>query len=231
LHSTFSEKGWRKKINHPFRSHKPFVMHLGEGTDPISFNEIDAVAKSNFFRRKIIAIHGVAMNEKQAAAFHGLVWCPASNYLLLGKTAAIDHLMKKTRVVFGTDSTLTASGNAWKQFRQGIETRMVTEEQLLSMLTNEPAQLWGLQDRGMIEENKRADLIIVPQTDQLFALDPKDLLLVISKGKLVLYDESIENTDKSFDSIVIGGRRKYVAGNISSLIESIKRYDVDVSLA
>src|SRR4029077_2453530 len=86
LHSPQFEKNWKWKLNDPFRK-SPIVMHIGEGTDANAEKEIQEVIHWNIFKKKIVAVHGVAMKEKQASNFHGLVWCPASNYFLLDKTA------------------------------------------------------------------------------------------------------------------------------------------------
>src|SRR5579859_431298 len=117
LHSVRQEKNWKWKLNRPFVQPWPFVIHAGEGTNPEARREIDSLARWNFFKRKLIAIHGVAMNEGQAGSFSALVWCPKSNFFLLNQTADIPRLRQKTAVLFGTDSTLTASWNVWEQLR------------------------------------------------------------------------------------------------------------------
>ncbi|MEQ1676943.1 MAG: hypothetical protein ABL876_09595, partial [Chitinophagaceae bacterium] len=60
LHSPAFEKNWSLKLNHPLRNKKPFVMHIGEGTDDAAHKEIGKVIKANLFKRKIVAVHGAA---------------------------------------------------------------------------------------------------------------------------------------------------------------------------
>ena len=110
----FNLKNWKFKLNRILAKDQPFVIHIGEGTDDASHREIDTLIKWNLFKRKIIGVHGVAMDENQATAFKALVWCPASNYFLLNNTAAIDKLKTKTSILFGTDSTLTSGWNLWE---------------------------------------------------------------------------------------------------------------------
>jgi hypothetical protein len=77
LHSIEFEKNWKYKLNRPFAKGEPFVIHIGEGTDDASHEEINELIKWNVFKRKIVGVHGVAMDAKQATAFEALVWCPA----------------------------------------------------------------------------------------------------------------------------------------------------------
>ncbi len=126
-HSVSGEKGWRWKLINPFGKQRPVVIHIGEGTAPDSFAEINSLLRWNIFRRELIGIHGVAMNEKQAASFRSLVWCPASNYFLLNKTAPVDLLKHATTMLFGTDSTLTASWNIWEHLRLARDQKMTND--------------------------------------------------------------------------------------------------------
>lgn len=110
LHSIQLEQHWKRRLLKPFRKDWSFAIHIGEGTDEAARNEIDTLIKWNLLRRKLIGIHGVAMDEQQARAFEALVWCPDSNYFLVGRTADITRLKNNTTILFGTDSTLSASG-------------------------------------------------------------------------------------------------------------------------
>ncbi|HMH20221.1 MAG TPA: hypothetical protein VK563_00525, partial [Puia sp.] len=92
LHSVGFEKNWKWLLNRPSGRGLPFVVHVGEGTDKAAGREIDRLVHWNLFKRPLIGVHGVAMNEAQAAFFKALVWCPASNYFLLGQTAPVDRL-------------------------------------------------------------------------------------------------------------------------------------------
>jgi cytosine/adenosine deaminase-related metal-dependent hydrolase len=240
LHSVGFEPNWRWKLNHPARTGQPFAIHVGEGTDPDASREIDELIRWNLFRRPIIGIHGVAMNEQQATAFHALVWCPASNFFLLNKTAPIDHLYDKVQILFGTDSTLTSGWNAWDQIRMARSLRLINDTQLFATLTTNPAAAWGLNDRGSVAPGKVADLVIARpkpgQTgmDAFFTLDPHDLLLVIHAGEIKLFDPSLLEpiteyglTTEDFQPTKPDG--KYVAGDLPGLMQEIRRHSPEVS--
>jgi cytosine/adenosine deaminase-related metal-dependent hydrolase len=232
LHSPAFEKHWKWKLNNPLKTKRCFVMHIGEGTDALSTGEIDTVIRGNVFRKKIIAIHGVAMKPEQARAFTGLVWCPASNFFLLGKTADITSLKQKTKIVFGTDSTLTASWNAWDHFRQAKEAGITSATELLAMLAPVPAMLWDMPEEGQVVENKNANIIITKKTDtstdQFFSLNPWDILLVIHNGQVRLIDESLISQDidlaTSFCKITMNGTVKFVQGDLALLAKEIRKY-------
>jgi hypothetical protein len=225
LHSPAFEKNWKWKLKNPFIK-EPVVMHTGEGTDEAAKQEIDELIRSNWFRKKIIGIHGVSMNEQQAAALEGLVWCPASNYFFLGQTAAVGRLKNNTRVVFGTDSTLTSSWNIQQHFQ--LAQKSVTEKELLSMLTTEPAQLWTIRDRGTIAAGKTADILVIKPGTDIFNLHPTDILLVIHRGNIRLADESItwhsSTSSVPFSRVRMGDTVKTVQGRPLEIAQEIKNY-------
>jgi cytosine/adenosine deaminase-related metal-dependent hydrolase len=235
LHSVGFEPHWKWKLNHPAKTGHPFALHVGEGTDTAATLEIGELIRWNLFRRPLIGIHGVAMTEEQAPAFHALVWCPVSNYFLLGKTAAIDRLHSKVPILFGTDSTLTAAWNAWDQIRLARDLHLITGAELLATLTTNPAAAWGLNDRGTLAPGQTADLVIarprpgLSSMDAFFTLDPEDLLLVLHKGLIRLFDASLlepiteqELTAADFQTTRPDG--KYVAGDLAGLMQEIRHY-------
>lgn len=220
LHSPAFEKNWVWKLNRPFSGKRVFVMHIGEGTDAVAKAEIDRVIQKNFFRRKIVAVHGVAMEARQAASFEGLVWCPASNEFLLGTTAALEELKDKTNTVFGTDSTLTAPWETAAHFRSAMATGKVTEAELLAMLTANAAALWQLRDRGEIKEGMKADILVLRQTDSLFSGYTENLQLVICGGKINM-SATVPADPGMYDRILLHGKRCYVKKGIRDLLSAI----------
>jgi cytosine/adenosine deaminase-related metal-dependent hydrolase len=242
LHSVRLEKRWRYKLNSPFAAKEPFVIHIGEGTDEASGKEIDTLLKWNLANRELIGIHAIAMNEVQAKSFKALIWCPDSNYFLVGKTASIEKLKESTAILFGTDSTVSADWNLCNHLRLAREQKMVTDEELLNMLTANPAAIWNIPG-GEIKENAPADIVIarnkngLQRMDAFFALNPEDILLVMHQGKIKLFDEEIHQQllaakiDLSnFSKVYLNGNCKYVEGNLPALINNIKKYYPEVNL-
>ncbi len=243
MHSVGFEKRWRWKLNNPLKNKWPVAMHIGEGKDEVSHDEISKLIQWNIFRKKIVGIHGVAMDYEQAAYFHALVWCPASNYFLLNKTAAIDFLKDKTNILFGSDSTLTSGWNIWEQIRLARKEKMLTDEELFDTLVSKPATVWGLGKIGEIKNEYYADIVIAKKKDRLndydafFLLNPEDILMVIYGGNIQLFDGEIKNQlEKSnidfrnFSKISLNGREKYVKGNLPELINEVKKYYSEAAL-
>lgn len=240
LHSPSFEKYWQVKLNNPFMQQKLVSMHIGEGTDLLAHEEIDRLIQWNLLSKKIVAIHGVAMDTEQAKQFAALVWCPASNHFLLGDTAPIQELKKNTRILFGSDATLTAAWNIWQHLDPIIYEKNLSAEELLSALTSTPASVWELPDRGTISEGKIADIVITTDRRNLgnhFITGPDDILLVIKNGIVRLFDESLHPVlsshfihNQSFTKIRTGKYCKYIFGNITKLSEDTKRYCPDISL-
>jgi cytosine/adenosine deaminase-related metal-dependent hydrolase len=229
LHSTSFNRNWKWKLNNLFQWRKPYVMHIGEGKDEMAKKEIDTVIRSNWFGKKIIAVHGIGMDRLHASSFEGLVWCPYSNKFLIGKTAPVNDLKAMMPVVFGTDSTLSSNWNAWEHFRSGILQSAISEEDLLTMLTKAPAVLWEMDDRGELAADKWADIVVMKSSHYLFSCKPEDILLVMHRGHIRMYDESIADQLKaanghSFSRIKLNESTKFVQGDIQGLIKNIRSY-------
>jgi cytosine/adenosine deaminase-related metal-dependent hydrolase len=242
LHSISGEKGWRRKLLHPFRRQRQLVIHIGEGTTPACAKEISQLIRWNVFRRPLIGIHGIAMTEEQAAAFKALVWCPDSNFFLYGKTADIQQLRRRTKIVFGTDSTLTASWDIWQQLRLARQLKVVDDAALWDMVTAGPARLWGLDGCGEISEDRTADLVIaaVPPGatgwNAVFGVKPRDILLVLHQGNIRLFDGSLHDQliknawpMDNFFPIAIDGKIKHIQGDLPGLMREIQTYHPDAS--
>jgi len=232
IHSVGFEKNWIARLNNLFKWSLPVNIHVGEGTDKGSVQEIDRLIKWNLLHRKLIGTHGVAMTAVQAKKFKALIWCPESNYFLLNATAPVNLLSKHTHILFGTDSTLTGNWNIWDHLQLARKTKLLTDKQLYATLNINQAKTWHL-NTGEIAVGKNADLVITKQKngkqdlDAFFATTPEDLLLVMHNGNIKLFDESlktqIEHSD-SFSKIYIKDACKYVQGDLPALMQEIEGF-------
>ncbi len=218
IHSVGLEAHWKRRLNNPRRWKQPCVIHIGEGVNEIAAVEVERLLRWNLLKRRLIGVHGIAMTPAQASRFQALVWCPASNYFLYGKTAEVNRLGKNTSLLFGTDSTLTGSWDMWEHIRIALQTEMSSEAELLESLTTKAAEVWDLPT-GRLTPGYDADLVLMraagtrpvdPGAEprglhQLYSedIDPgarpyglhplssQDILLVLSRGNPVLVDESL----------------------------------------
>ena len=188
-------------------------------------------------KRNLVGVHGVAMNASQAEKFKGLIWCPESNRVMLNKHARIADLKSHTPLLFGTDSTLTGNWNIWHHLRLARSLHQVNDAELFEMITHSPARLWNM-NTGELLPDKDADLVVtkkkngIPTWDDLFKTNPEDILLIIHKGKIRLFDKAMHPqlinlplNISSFSRVSIKGHIKFIEGNLPGLIQSIKRYN------
>ncbi|NCD69056.1 amidohydrolase family protein [Mucilaginibacter agri] len=234
LHSVKFEKRWKLRLNNPMNLRKPYVIHTGEGIDDAASKEIDELLKWNLFNKKLIGVHGVAMQTHQAEKLEALVWCPQSNFFLLNKTAGIEALKQHTPILLGTDSTLTGSWNIWEHLRQGLKTNQLTAVELAQSLSTTAAWIWKL-NTGVLNAGKDADIVIAKtkdnQLDTLFDIDPQQLMLVMHRGRVSMFDKEVYQQlagqhfpVQQYNCINVGNTSKYVLGNIAALIGQIKIY-------
>ena len=240
LHSVSFERFWKFKLNNPWQRNRPCVIHCGEGLNRHASSEISQLIQWNYLQRDLVGVHGIAMSPSQSAHFEALVWCPESNFFLFDRTAQIQSL--KTRILFGTDSTLTAGWNLWEHLRHAREKTGVAVMDLYRMLTHTAGQVWHLP--GYVSgESFPADLVVAkpkidaPGEEQFITLDPADILLVIRQGEVRLFDESLKDhlvnsglKSKGFFPCLVGDRVKFVQGNLPLLVQEIKKYLPDVTL-
>lgn len=233
LHSVRRESSWRSQLNNPMKIYTPAVIHVGEGIDKASANEIDELIRWNILQRDLVGVHGVAMTAEQARHFRALVWCPATNYFLLNRTAPVDILRSATTILFGTDSTLTAHWDIWDHIRLARKTGLLSEEELYRALTTNAAATWELNS-GTIAEGRDADIMIVKPGVSFFDVKPQDILLVIQRGKVRLLDEGLNKqlamTDRdAFVRIEVNGTYKLVQGDINKLMGQIRDHYPEVT--
>jgi len=237
LHSPRIERMLPLKIN--LASGKvPITIHIGEGKSLSMHKEINEVFKINFFNKEIVGIHGIAMDRKQARKLKALVWCPDSNYVLYGTTAAINELRDYVPILFGTDSTLTSHWNIWEHIRLAKNLNYLADEELFNTLTTTPAAIWNLPLKGKISVGNIADLVIAKKKfdsywDSFYRLEPEDILAIFKNGNLVYFDDSIiDNIPKAlidysyWSKITLGNTFKYLPASLTTALDNINRFNV-----
>lgn len=228
IHSVRFEKRWKLKLNNPFKRKMPAMIHIGEGSDYLASKEIDELNQWNLLGKKLIGIHGIAMTAEQAGKFEALIWCPESNYFLFNKTARIDHLKKHTRILFGTDSTLTGNWNIWDHIRLARKTQMLTDAELYRSVYpgGNLCQSSHVNGGTMVVTKKKP---LADAFESFYATDPADILLVTHQGHVRLFDASVFKQLKginlnNFSQVAINGSCKYIEGNLPGLMKQIKNY-------
>lgn len=114
-------------------------------------------------------VHGLAI---EPATWHelfargvSLVWCPASNQFLFGRTLCMPCVLSSPlaarHVCLGSDSRLTGARDLLDEMRVAAATG-VDADSVLRMVTTAAADVLRLDDAGRIRVGARADLTVLP---------------------------------------------------------------------
>ena len=204
------------------------MIHVGEGVSAESEQEIDKILKWNLVQRKLLGIHAICMNEQQSKKFKSVVWCPDSNLRLYGKTARVDLLKKHTKILFGTDSALSASSNIWEHLRSAKSLNLLSPEEILDCLIKQPGNvLQGISDQGIVVAKKKNEKLL----DSFFDLNPEDLLLVVVNNKVTLIDQSIlDGLTEGYTLVKVGNSKKWIESSLASVIHELEARGVNLPL-
>jgi cytosine/adenosine deaminase-related metal-dependent hydrolase len=180
------------------RSHRstpgnwPWFIHAGEGVDEEAGREFAVLESMGCVTANARFIHGVAFDAaaraRLAEARAGLIWCPASNLFLFGKTADISGLIGHARVALGSDSRLSGSNDLLSELREAHASGLVPEAVLETLVTTASASLLRLPDRGLLREGALADIVVLPRDMPLWKATRADLRCVMLGGIMAYGD-------------------------------------------
>lgn len=182
------------------KEHRPFVIHLAEGTDDIAAREVRDLHQAGGLDARTVAIHAIALRNggldliRNAGA--SVVWCPSSNLFLYGKTAPVKKLLPSVRIVLGTDSTLTGAPALFDELRIARRSGGLSGTELFRMVTTAARGVFGLPHGvGELTEGGPADFFLARRIkkdplETLFSLDPSDIELLVRNGRVLFRDEA-----------------------------------------
>jgi len=194
-HSLFLEK--TPDVERAYRKtprDAPFLIHLAEGFDASARGELTRLRELGCLRENTVLVHGVGLSPEDwssvGRAGAGLVWCPASNLFLLGRTARVDRFLASDRfsIALGTDSRLSGEGDLLEELRVARTAASVESEELLRLVTVNAAHLLRVPEAGRLSPGLPADLVVIPP----LAGEPADALLALYRNQIRL--------------VVVGGR-------------------------
>ena len=144
----------------------PFFIHLGEGIDTRSRNEIFKLDRLGCLSRRTVLIHAVGLDasgwrlvQERGAS---VVWCPSSNLFTLGRTMDLAVAEANPRVVLGSDSPLTSAGDLLDEALFARTKLGVRPELIYEMVTSRSAGALDLPNgEGRIARDGIADLFAV----------------------------------------------------------------------
>jgi len=177
-----------------------YIVHLAEGIDDSSRAEFDYMDSIGLIKPQLVAIHGTALSVDQLNRMGQvgakLVWSPLSNLALYGQTtnipaavaASITNSIAPDWSPSGSSNVLGELKVADRVNRERYD-NLLTDEQLVDMVTSNPAKTVGMQDKiGTIAAGLYADLVVVrgdvanPYRAVIDA-QPADVLLTTVSGQ------------------------------------------------
>ncbi len=176
----------------------PFMMHVAEGVDAAAAAELGRLEALGCLRGNTVLVHGVAITpldwQRVVARGAGLVWCPASNHFLFGRTAPVRRFLDLSddaaaQLCLGSDSRVTGARDLLDEMRSAASQATLSPRELLRMVTTAPARLLRLADVGRLAPGARADLLVVPAGKKddaaaaLLAASRRDVALVAIGGR------------------------------------------------
>ena len=206
----------------------PWIIHLAEGTDDVAARELDALARLGCLADNTLLVHGVGLSaddrSRAIAAGAGLVWCPATNLFLLGRSGEVQEFADAGRLALGTDSRLTGSRDLLNEMQVAARLSRLDRRRLFEAVTQDAATLLRLSDVGRLTVGARADLIALRATDDdpyatLLTASRADLRLVILGGRPRLSDEDLlpiwERLHAAHEAAALDGRAKLLARDLA----------------
>jgi cytosine/adenosine deaminase-related metal-dependent hydrolase len=181
----------------------PFVLHLAEGIDDRARSELPRLEALGCLKANTVIVHGVAIDRngwrRVARAGGGLIWCPASNAFLFGRTAMVRELIEDggddlpLTVALGTDSRVTGSLDLLDELRAARAASELPPETLLGMVTAEAGRLLRQPRAGRLVVGAPADFVILPPLAEtpggaLLEARRRDVRLVAIAGKPLVAD-------------------------------------------
>ena len=178
----------------------PFIVHVGEGLDASAASELARLEDLGCLRANTVIVHGIALQpsdwNRVLARGASLVWCPASNVFLFGKTVPIRQFLDTSggaplHVCLGSDSRLTGGQDILDELRAGRHSTAIAPRELLHAVTTAPASILRLGEAGRIAVGLPADLMVLPPlkddpADALLEASRRDVSLVTISGRAVI---------------------------------------------
>ncbi|MBI4165655.1 MAG: amidohydrolase family protein [Acidobacteria bacterium] len=231
-----------RKISAAFRvtpDSAPFILHLAEGTDASSRDEIFTLDKLGFLDSRTVIVHGVGLDQDGQALLSrrgaAIIWCPTSNGFTLGKTLDYGYASKARKIAVGSDSALTSRGDLIDEVKFATKEGGLSPSLVYSMVSDGAADVLRLKNgEGMLREGAVADFIIMAwrgssPAETLARATFKDIHAVVVGGQLNLVTFPIaglwpEAMLEGLEPITIEGNQRWVRAPVSELLAATKHH-------
>lgn len=176
-HSIYLDKQVKTKFLSTPDSY-PFIIHMAEGIDQASANEIFQLEQMQALCDRTVLVHGLSLtregihllNQRHAS----LIFCPSSNHFLFQRVPDISSFNSVANKALGSDSPLTAAGDLLDELKFARSEIGVDAKDLYEMVTIKPASILRLKNgEATLAAHSIADVIGVRHR----GLSPAETLL------------------------------------------------------
>jgi cytosine/adenosine deaminase-related metal-dependent hydrolase len=191
-------------------ANRPFIVHFAEGMDAQSHREAMRLALKVKLNERLVLVHAVGVSEsdwlKLRAAGVWIVWCPTSNFHILGHTLARDLLLSYPSIVLGSDSPISAAGDLLDEVQAARALLDIPSDLIYRMVTARAARLLRLSGhQGVIAAGGVADLLITrdngrPPCESLSTLSRSEIAAVMCGGEITVASDEFLSRDPSTES-------------------------------
>ncbi len=204
----------------------PVSLHLAEGTDTASAEEVREADTIGLLGRRLLAVHlvgadadGVARLARSGAA---AVWCPTSNLFLYGRTTPAPLLSSVADVLLGTDALVSGEGTLLHELAAARALGLLPDDRLEASVTVAAAARLGLP-RPSLSPGAPADLVVLRRP--LLSARPRDVALVLVAGRPALADEAFGDVfpacGVAAEALAVGGVAKRVVAPLGRIAEEV----------
>jgi hypothetical protein len=197
-------------------SDRPLSVHLAEGVDALSAQEVHDLDDLGLLDERLIAVHVVVPDAEGVARLRAsgaaVAWCPTSNLFLFGRTAPAELLAPGMDVLVGSDSLLTGDGDLLDELRAARRLGLVDDARLLDSVDATAARRLHLPPPGLAP-GAPADLAVFRRP--VLEAAANDVALVMVNGAVRLADPALgaelDALPLSAEALTIGGVTRRVA--------------------
>jgi cytosine/adenosine deaminase-related metal-dependent hydrolase/ubiquinone/menaquinone biosynthesis C-methylase UbiE len=212
---------------------RPFILHVGEGTDRTSAEEIFDLDRLSLLSERTVLVHGLSLTGEGVKLLNkrssSLVTCPTSNRFLFHKLPTAALLSSARSIALGSDSPLTAAGDLLDEIHCLRREIRLSAHTIYEMVTTKPAAMLRLdRGEGQICVNSVADLIAVVDchgtpADALANLGFEQIELVIVGGRVQLASAAIyarlpEYFREGLEPVLVNGIRRWLRAPIAEMM-------------
>jgi cytosine/adenosine deaminase-related metal-dependent hydrolase len=231
----FDDDPWRAFASTPAGA--PFIIHLGEGSDTRSRDEIFVLDRLGALDERTVLVHGVGLNSDGHALRRrrgaALVWCPTSNRFTLGATLKVHAMSSYEDIALGSDSALTAKGDLLDEVQSAYREERVGADAIYRMVTKSASAILRLRGgQGTVRTGAVANLIALRSNgstpaETLVSAGVGSIELVMVSGRPHLLSAEMaqrwpEIAQEGMEWIRLGGTDRMVRAPVRRLLQTAR---------